>query len=177
MRFLLWYMRHLGIKIIWLDFQTFGSFLVFFLLLIFCLISLWTESILNDFSSLNFVEIGFRSQMVSFGKCSMCTWQGCVVVFDCWVKRSMCVDEAKFITLLISSIPFIHLLFYQLLREVFLNLQLWLWICYFSFLVCQPLLWMYFKAILLLHTNLEFLCLPLSLWKLPLSSKTSCLIS
>ena len=65
------------------------------------------------------------------------------------------------------------------LSRVFLNLQFWLWACYFSFYVCQPLLYMYFEAVLLLHTNLGLLCLPsewpLSFWKLFLSSKASCL--
>lgn len=120
MRFLLWYMGHLGIRTMLLDFQTFGDFLVFFLLLISCLISLWTENILNNFSSLSFFEIGFRSQeTINFGKCSMCTWKGCVF-YDCWVKRSTCVSEAKFVHCIAHSFyTLIDLLFYQFLREVF----------------------------------------------------------
>lgn len=83
-RFLLWYMSYLGIRALLLDFQTFADFHVSFLLLISCLIPLWIENILNNFSSSSFVEIGFMAQEIGdVGKCSMCAWKGHVVFYDC----------------------------------------------------------------------------------------------
>lgn len=45
---------------------------------------------------------------------------------DFWVKISACVNEVKFVNgIAVSPIPFTDFsLFYQLLREMFLNLQL-----------------------------------------------------